>query len=130
MAVGRDASPRALDVVVFLDELLLLAVLATAGAGLGSAIAVRVVLGIAFPVVAALVWGRWLAPRATRRLTGSAGLAAKLALFTLAAVLVSAAGSPWWALAFWAFSATTLVAAERSARHAVAGTPTPPVDAP
>jgi hypothetical protein len=127
MAVERDGRPRVLDVVVFLDELLLLAVLATAGAGLGSATAVRVVLGIAFPVVAALAWGRWLAPRAPRRLAGPAAFVAKLGLFTVAAALLALAGSPWWALAFWAFSAAALTSAEVSSRRTA--TAAPPGDA-
>ena len=45
-----------------------MAVLAWAGAGASLALAGRIVLAVAAPVLAMIIWGLWLAPRARRRL--------------------------------------------------------------
>ncbi|MBD5784701.1 YrdB family protein [Cellulosimicrobium terreum] len=84
--------PRALDVLVFVVELVLFAVLAWAGARLGSPTLVAVLLTVALPVIAALVWGRWLAPRASRRLDNPTRLVVKLALLAVAATLLALSG--------------------------------------
>ena len=72
-----------LQVAVFLDELVLLVVLAIAGALIGGGTVASTLRAIFFPVAAAVFWGRWLAPRAPRRLTHPARLAAKLALIAI-----------------------------------------------
>lgn len=101
-----------LDVLVFLDELVLLAVFAVAGADLGASTVLGVTLAVVLPLVAGTVWAAWLAPRATRRLTGTAGLSTRLALFTLAAVLLAFTGMVPWASVFWGLSVLLLVVAE------------------
>lgn len=122
--VGRDdRRPSALDFAVFVDELLLLAVFAVAGAGLGGAGILRVVLAVVFPVAAAVVWGLWLAPRASRRLGSSAGTAVKIALFTVASGLLAATGALLWAVLFWVLSVVLLVAAEVSTRRGASRRP-------
>ena len=44
----------------------------------------RWVLGIGSPLLAAVIWGLWMAPRANRRLQGAAFLMLELVLFGLA----------------------------------------------
>lgn len=78
--------PTAVETAVFFNELLLLAVLALAGARLGGNVALRILLAIALAAAAGL-WGRWPAPRASGRLAHPARLAAKLALFAAGAAL-------------------------------------------
>ena len=55
------------DVLVFIVELARLAVLATAGARLGSQ-ATAITLAVILPLVAAIMRGLYLPPRASRRL--------------------------------------------------------------
>lgn len=117
MAVDRADRPSALDIAMFVDELLLLAVFAVAGGRLGGPDAGRVALAVLFPVAAGVVWGMWLAPRAARRLSSPARTAAKIALFTIASVLLAATGALLWAVLFWAVSVVLLVTAEVSTRR-------------
>ena len=104
----------AVDVAVFLGELVLLAVLVIAGARLGGSTALRIVLAVALPAAAAVLWARWLAPRAARRLANPARLAAKIAVFAVAAVLLAVAGLPIWAAVFFVASAALDAFAELS----------------
>lgn len=123
VSVDRDnRRPSALDFALFVDELLLLAVLVVAGAGIGGPGALRVGLAVVFPVAAAVVWGLWLAPRASRRLGNPAGIAMKVALFTIASALLAVAGSLLWAVPFWVVSVVLLVSAEMSTRRGHGGT--------
>ena len=101
-----------LEAAVFLDELALLAVLGAAGAGLGGSSVTSTLLAILLPLAAAILWGRWLAPRAQRRLAHPARLAAKLALTAVASALLAASGPVWWAVAFLVISAALLTAGE------------------
>lgn len=50
-----------LDVFIFFAELAMLAALGVAGARIGASTVVSVLLAIALPVTAAIVWARWLA---------------------------------------------------------------------
>jgi Protein of unknown function (DUF2568) len=52
----------------FLLELAALAALAVTGLSLDAPLLVRVAVAIVAPLVAALVWARWCAPRSPRRL--------------------------------------------------------------
>jgi hypothetical protein len=104
----------AVDVAVFLGELVLLAVLVIAGARLGGSTALRIVLAVALPAAAAALWARWLAPRAARRLANPARLAAKIAVFAVASVLLAVAGLPIWAAVFFVASAALNAFAELS----------------
>lgn len=54
--------------VRFVLELAALAALAAWGWHAGDSPAVRLLLAVAAPLVAAVAWGAWVAPRATRRL--------------------------------------------------------------
>lgn len=102
----------ALDAAVFLDELLLLAVLAAAGARLANGLALAVCLAIVLPAVDIVLWGRWLAPRAARRLRPAPRLAAKLTLVTVASALLAVTGAWVLALAFLVVSVTLITAGE------------------
>jgi hypothetical protein len=79
----------------FLLELGLLAALGYWGFRLGSGWPVRVAAGIGAPVGAAVVWGRYVAPKAPRRVEDPGRFAIELALFGLGAAALVAAGAPW-----------------------------------
>jgi hypothetical protein len=93
------------DVVRFLLELCMLAAFAVWGATINVAVA------IAAPLVAATVWGIWLAPKSERQLRGPAFVAAELTMFGLATVALLAADHTAAAIAFGVVAAinTTLV---------------------
>lgn len=73
-------------------ELAALATLGYAGWTVPGALLARVVLAVGLPVVAAVVWGRWVAPRAPRRLPDPAKLGVALAVFTAATAGLLLAG--------------------------------------
>ena len=75
----------------FLAELGMLAALAWGGWSLGGNTALSVVLAVLLPVVAASVWGRWVAPRASQRLADPARFAVEIALFAAAFAAVAEA---------------------------------------
>lgn len=77
--------------VRFLAELGMLACLALAGWRLGQSWPASAVLAVGLPLLAALTWGRWVAPRASRRLHDPARLVLEVLLFgaTLAMVLLA-----------------------------------------
>ena len=91
---------RGLNLAVrFLLELCLLAGLAVSGwQGVGPW-PVRLALAVLLPVAAATVWGRWVAPKASRRLADPARLAVEAGVFAAATVGVALVGHPWWAVA-------------------------------
>ncbi|HWH18907.1 MAG TPA: YrdB family protein [Solirubrobacterales bacterium] len=75
----------------FLLELAAFAAFAVWGADAGSG-ASAVILAIAAPLVAVLLWGRFAAPRSARRLPRSARIPFELGVFLLAALALLAAG--------------------------------------
>jgi len=79
----------------FLAELGLLTALGYVGWVLveGPAL-LRVLLAACLPLLAAAVWGRWVAPRASRRLEDPARLAVEVVLFAGAVVALAVLGSP------------------------------------
>jgi hypothetical protein len=105
-----------LQIAVFLDELALLVVLAIAGALIGGGAVASTLRAVFFPLAAAVIWGRWLAPRARRRLGHPARLVAKLALVAIASVLLALSGPLWWGVAFFVVSAPLLIAGELAER--------------
>ena len=114
MDVMNDSPPDrvdALDAVVFLTELCLLAVLAWAGARLGTG-AWAVVLAIALPLVTAVLWGLLLAPRAARRLRHPARLIVKLGVLVTAAGSLAVSGEVFWAIGFLVVTAAVTIAGE------------------
>jgi hypothetical protein len=105
-----------LQVAVFLDELVLLAVLAIAGARLVDGTAASIALAVALPLVAAVGWGLRLAPKARRRLGHPARLTAKLVLIAVASALLVWAELPWWGVVFFLVSSALLTWGELSDR--------------
>jgi hypothetical protein len=103
-----------LEVAVFLDELVLLAAFAVAGAHLADGTIARIALAVALPLAVAVIWGLRLAPRAERRLGHPARLAAKLALVAAASALLVWADLPWWGAIVFVASAALLTRAELS----------------
>jgi hypothetical protein len=77
--------------VRFLAELAMLAALAWGGYHVVDDTAVRLLLAVLLPTAAAAVWGRWVAPRADRRLKDPARAGVELVLFLLAFILLARA---------------------------------------
>lgn len=76
-----SAGRAALLGVAFLAELCMLFGLAWAGWSMGAKSLVSVALMVLLPSAVAVVWGLWLAPRATHRLRTPARWTVKVALF-------------------------------------------------
>jgi hypothetical protein len=105
--------------VAFGLELAALAVLGRGGWQLGGSTAVRLLLAVGLPVVAAVLWSLFAAPRAV--VASTAGrLAVQALVFGTAAGLLAWAATPRWGAAFAAVVAVNLVAAAAL----------PPIDAP
>ncbi len=86
--------------LAFLLELCMLAALGYWGFTLDQGLAVRVGTGLGVPILAAVIWGVWVAPRASNRLPGPLHLIVELIIFSLAIAALYAAGRPRLALAF------------------------------
>ena len=86
--------------VAFLLELAMLAALAYWGLQTEASLLLRIVLGVGAPLIAALIWARFMAPKSKTRLTGTAYLALKFVLFGAAAVALAAAGQSTLAVVF------------------------------
>jgi hypothetical protein len=83
--------------VAFLSELAALGALALWGWSAPGPTAVRILLAVAAPLVAAVLWGLFAAPNATRG--GPAlTLAVKVAVFGAGTLALLATGHPWLAL--------------------------------
>lgn len=76
----------------FLLELALIASLAYWGLHLDTETPLRLLAGIGAPVAAILVWGRWIAPRASRQLEDPGRFVLEVALFGVAALGLADAG--------------------------------------
>jgi hypothetical protein len=96
--------------VAFGLELTALVVLGWAGWQVDGPVAVRVLLAIALPAGAAVLWGLFAAPRATHPSVGGR-LAVQALVFGAAAVLLAWAATPRWGAAFAALVAVNLLAA-------------------
>ena len=70
-------------------EVAMLAALAWGGWNLSDSAPVSLVAAVALPVAGALVWGRWVAPRAAHRLPDPARAGVELVLFMVAFVLLT-----------------------------------------
>lgn len=79
--------------VRFLLELCLLGVVAYWAFGLGAAWLVRVLAGVGAPVAVAAVWGRYVAPRSSRRLEDPGRFVIEVVLFGLGAGALAGAGA-------------------------------------
>jgi uncharacterized protein DUF2568 len=93
----------------FVLELCMLAALAYWGAQAGGSTAGDVALGVGAPLVAAVVWGVYAAPRSARRLPRARRVVFESCVFALAAVALAAAGAPILAAVFAALVAVDTV---------------------
>jgi hypothetical protein len=84
----------------FLLELCALAALAYWGTQAGRGLLLRLVLGIGAPLVAAVVWGTFVAPKATVPVSAPVRILIEVVIFGLAALGLAAAGRSYlaWAL--------------------------------
>jgi hypothetical protein len=73
----------------FVAELALLAALAWGGWHLSDSTPISLVAAVLLPVIATLVWGRWVAPRAGHRLRDPARAVVEIVLFMVAFVLLT-----------------------------------------
>jgi Protein of unknown function (DUF2568) len=80
--------------VRFACELAALAALAVWGAQVGDSVVVQVALAVAAPLIAATLWGLWVAPKAARRLPDPARAGVELVVFGAAVAGLFAAGHP------------------------------------
>ena len=86
--------------ITFLLELGMLAAFAYWGFTTGSTLPVQLLLGIGVPLLAILIWGRFMAPKSSTRLTGMAYLVLKSILFGAAALGLVAVGQTTLAVIF------------------------------
>ena len=84
----------------FALELAALGALAYWGVHTGLSVAADVILGVGAPVMAAVVWGAFAAPKSSRRLSGAALIAVQLAVLGAGAIALVAAGQPVLGAAF------------------------------
>jgi hypothetical protein len=75
-------------------ELCALAALAYGGWHVPGAVWVRVLVAVALPLAAAVVWGRWVAPKASRPLSDPLRLVPEWVVFGGAAVALIGTGHP------------------------------------
>ena len=78
----------------FLLELCMLAAVAFWGFKTQNNWLMKILLGIGLPVVIATLWGMFLAPRATRPLSGASFLTLEMILFAIGALALFASGKP------------------------------------
>ncbi|MEU5919491.1 YrdB family protein [Streptomyces sp. NPDC047141] len=101
--------------LAFLLELAALAALARWGWEVTENTALRLLLAVAAPALAAVVWGLFAAPKARFRVPLAVVLLVKALVFGTAALALADLGHPAWALAFAAVTLanTTLATADR-----------------
>jgi hypothetical protein len=93
--------------VRFLLELLLLAALAWWGFTLDAPILVRILAGLAAAGGAAVVWGRWIAPRARGRLRDPLRFGVETVLWIAGAGAVTAVAGAAWGIGFLVLALAT-----------------------
>jgi hypothetical protein len=105
--------------LAFLLELLMLAALAWWGYQAVGALAARIVLMVAAPALAIVIWGLFAAPRARIKLPVAGVLAVKTVIFGTAAAAVYSRGQHGLAIAFAVVAAVNMIAAaiDRAARR-------------
>ena len=81
----------------FVLELCALGALGYWGFTAGSGTLGKVVLGLSAPILAAVLWGMFVAPKAARPLQDPAKLLVELVVFGAAAAGLFVAGQPFWA---------------------------------
>lgn len=98
--------------VRFLMELAALAALAYGGFHVEAGLAIRILLAIVLPILAATIWGIFVAPRSQRRLPNPWRLIPELVVFGGATVALAAAHQQGWTIAF-AIGAVIAVVGDR-----------------
>lgn len=78
----------------FLLELCMLAAVGYWGFKTQSTWALKILFGIGLPLLIAVLWGEFLAPKATHPLRGASFLTLELVLFSLGAIALFSAGKP------------------------------------
>jgi Protein of unknown function (DUF2568) len=102
-----------IEILSFVAELAMLALLAVTGAHLGAGtLAFELALAILLPLSAASIWSVWMAPRSPRRLADPGRFGAQVALFGITGVLAGIAGLATLGIAFGVI-ATALFALTR-----------------
>ncbi|MFI0924056.1 YrdB family protein [Streptomyces sp. NPDC021012] len=103
--------------LAFLLELAALAVLAWWGWDSAEGVALRLLLAVAAPAVAAVVWGLFAAPKARFRVPLAGVLLVKALVFGAAALALLGVDRPVWAFVFAAVALvnTALATADRQA---------------
>lgn len=86
--------------LAFLLELAMLAAFAYWGFHTGSTTLTRLLLSVGVPLIVAVIWGLFMAPKARRRLRGGAYQLARIVIFGLAAAALALAGAPIVAIVF------------------------------
>ncbi len=105
MAVLKNANLA----LVFVLELCMLAALAYWGFNTGSGTLIHIVLGIGAPLIAAVVWGLFVAPRAVKPVSPLVRLALRLLVFGSAVLGLAVAGQPSLAAIFAILVAINLI---------------------
>lgn len=90
MAIAKTANLA----LSFLLELAMLAAFGYWGFTTGDGLPAQILLGIGAPLLAAIVWGIFMAPRASRRLRGPYHLVLEMIIFGLAFIALYLAGQP------------------------------------
>lgn len=88
------------DVLAFFLELAALGFLAWWGYRTGPNTAVHLLFAIGLPLLAAVLWGRYAAPKASVKLPVSGVLLVKAVVFGTAALALGGVKGPAWALVF------------------------------
>ena len=96
----------------FVLELCALAALAYAGWQIPGSVWLRLLVAVALPLIAAVVWGQWVAPKARRPLPDPLRLVPEWLVFGGAAVALAVTGHPLLAVTL-----AVLAAANRVALH-------------
>ncbi len=100
---------RSLNLVFrFVLEMLVLAVLFLLGLSISESLLFKVVLGLGMPAIVILVWGLFVAPKASRRLPDPARLVLEVVVWSLGAVGLALVAGPLPALLFGAAVAINL----------------------
>ena len=109
-AHGGPAVRGAVELVAFLSELAMLAVLVVAGWDLGNGGLMSIALAVFYPALAVSIWSVWMAPRSPRRLKDPWRLTAQIVLFVATAVLASVAHHPVLGISFGVIACLVFVA--------------------
>jgi hypothetical protein len=97
--MSDQQSIGARDLVAFLCELAMLALLVAAGHGMAHGWR-GWALGVFLAFVAIGIWVQWMAPRSARRLPNPTRFVVQIMLFLTVGLYAAAGGLPWWGIGF------------------------------